>query len=290
MKRGSAMEGFIREDGTIRPIEHYDDTELTNKVDANTSSITDLEERVHTLEEHGGAEDLTKADKVENATAGNLASLDDEGNLQDSGESTESFAKASHTHAMLVALSSGQRPTIYASVWVYRNEETGNFIELMVRDGSENKSVVIGAANIPNLTRAIATPSSSPEDDTTKLITSKAVYDALQSKVSTYDSQIVINLVNDGFPIDDNVAQDLYHFINNTEPQKIYSTIVGLNKSSSNTLLTVPATAFWMVSSQNIVLKIMVGDYVFTAARPESGTAWEDGEFTVTKVSTFLGV
>ena len=97
MKKGTAMEGFIREDGTVRPIEHYDDTELRGKIQTNTDNISNLDSRVAELEEHGGVEDPTKADKVENATAGNLASLDENGNLQDSGLSAEHVGEEIHS-------------------------------------------------------------------------------------------------------------------------------------------------------------------------------------------------
>lgn len=98
------MEGFIREDGTIRPIEHYDDTELRGKIQTNTDNISNLDSRVSELEEHGGVEDPTKADKVENATVGNLASLDANGNLQDSGKKASDFAPTNHTHANLLTM------------------------------------------------------------------------------------------------------------------------------------------------------------------------------------------
>jgi hypothetical protein len=91
MKKGAAMEGFIREDGTIRPIEHYNDTELRGKIQTNTDNISNLDSRVTELEEQGGVEDPTKADKVENATAGNLATLDENGNLQDSHTKPSDF-------------------------------------------------------------------------------------------------------------------------------------------------------------------------------------------------------
>jgi hypothetical protein len=101
MKKGTAMEGFIREDGTIRPIEHYDDTELRGKIQTNTDNISNLDSRVTELEEHG-VEDPEKADKVVGATAGNLATLDENGNLQDSGYKPSDFAPTIHTHTSLV--------------------------------------------------------------------------------------------------------------------------------------------------------------------------------------------
>lgn len=62
--------------------------------DANENArITDTE--LHNLNEA----DKQKADKVKPAAAGNLASLDVEGNLQDSGKTAGDFAAAEHQHS-----------------------------------------------------------------------------------------------------------------------------------------------------------------------------------------------
>lgn len=45
-----------------------------------------------------GAPDFNKADKVQNATNGNLAALNENGNLEDSGKKPSDFAEAEHTH------------------------------------------------------------------------------------------------------------------------------------------------------------------------------------------------
>lgn len=54
MKKGFAVEGYIQQDGTIRPLEHYDDTELREKIQNNTNDIENLDGRVTALEEGGG--------------------------------------------------------------------------------------------------------------------------------------------------------------------------------------------------------------------------------------------
>ena len=60
MKKGLAVEGFIREDGTVGPLQTYDDTELRGKIQKNVdeidnlkSSVSDLTDRVEDIEEHG---------------------------------------------------------------------------------------------------------------------------------------------------------------------------------------------------------------------------------------------
>lgn len=50
MKAGFAVEGYIREDGSIRPLEHYDDTELRAKIQTNTDNIDNIDSRVEALE------------------------------------------------------------------------------------------------------------------------------------------------------------------------------------------------------------------------------------------------
>ena len=60
-----------------------------------------------------------------------------------------------------------------------------------IRLGVYGKRVFIDGDNIDNLNRALVTPSSTPEDDDTKLITSKAVY-ALKRQVDLMAQQIAI--------------------------------------------------------------------------------------------------
>lgn len=50
MKKGFAVEGFIREDGTVKPLVGYDDTELREKIQKNTDDIDNLDSRVDAIE------------------------------------------------------------------------------------------------------------------------------------------------------------------------------------------------------------------------------------------------
>lgn len=195
MKKGTAMEGFIRDDGTIRPIEHYDDTELRGKIQTNTDNINNLDSRVTELEEHGGVEDPTKADKVENATAGNLASLDENGNLQDSGKKSSDFAAAAHGHKEIRQTNSDDELALVSAT---ANEDGDLWINLSLREaGEQTKIAQITYDNIDNLKRALRDPSSTPEDDANKLITSKAVFDALQEAEGlTVDSNFSLTSTN----------------------------------------------------------------------------------------------
>jgi hypothetical protein len=191
MKKGTAMEGFIREDGTIRPIEHYDDTELRGKIQTNTDNISNLDSRVTELEEHGGVEDPTKADKVENATAGNLASLDEEGNLQDSGKAIDLSPTANSANLVtsggVKAALDGKRqirqddPDTLGHAIVSATANDGDvYIMLSVREDDDIKYVRVTHDNMPNLQRALEDPDTEqPTEDSNKLVTSGAVKAAI---------------------------------------------------------------------------------------------------------------
>ena len=59
MKKGFAVEGFIREDGTVKPLVGYDDTELREKIQKNTDDIDNLDSRVDAIEGSLGLEPLS---------------------------------------------------------------------------------------------------------------------------------------------------------------------------------------------------------------------------------------
>ena len=58
-----------------------------------------------------------KADKVQGATAGNLAGLDGNGNLTDSGKKASDFAAASHSHAGYAEVKIFTNVSVAASAW-----------------------------------------------------------------------------------------------------------------------------------------------------------------------------
>ena len=202
MRKGTAMEGFIREDGTIRPIEHYDDTELRGKIQTNTDNISNLDSRLTAAEDdidylktHGGAEDPTKADKVEGAVEGNLAGLDGEGNLTDSGKKPADFAQADHYHGDIYYQDNDGHGHVYTT----SSEDDGGEVHIIVKKGDGNyKSAIITDANINNLIRALANPDDSPTAYSTNLVTSGGVKTALDTKSSitraSIDSRVEVEV------------------------------------------------------------------------------------------------
>ena len=292
MKKGLAVEGFIREDGTVQPMEQYDDTELRGKIQTNTDNISNLDSRVTELEEHGGVEDPTKADKVENATAGNLASLDENGNLQDSGKKPSDFAEDDHEHHYIADFSGSDN--CGASVSVGEGEQGVGGISLIVKgDGqsTDYKRAEIDYSNIDNLNRALVTPSSTPENNTNKLITSKAVYDAIATRAPYCGSSISIESDGNGnLPISNggNAERDLNEFVSNTEVGKLYNIIINFYKPNTY-VHSYPGIVYWEISSlDDTVVHIYVGDYHFMATKAEGADAWEQEEFDKFKISSFL--
>lgn len=129
----------------------------------------------------------SKADKIVNAIAGNLASLDAEGNLQDSGKKPIDFAPANHIHDHLMSddqVSINARYAGHQSAKVVCDSENEGlpYVHIALENESSSpsisKDIYINFDNADNLNRALATPSSTPENNANKLITSKAVYDA----------------------------------------------------------------------------------------------------------------
>ena len=58
-----------------------------------------------------------KADKVQSATSGNFAGLDESGNLTDSGKKASDFAAASHSHAGYAEVKIFTNVSVAASAW-----------------------------------------------------------------------------------------------------------------------------------------------------------------------------
>jgi hypothetical protein len=281
MKKGSAMEGFIRGDGTIRPIEHYDDTELRGKIQTNTDNISNLNSRVTELEEHGGAEDQTKADKVSGAIAGHLASLDENGNLQDSGKKPSDFAPVVHDHLNISYQDSDGSGRVYTT----SSEDDGGEVHIIVKKGDgDYKSAIINDANINNLTRALATPSSTPENDATKLITSQAVYDALAGKAGIYNGTIRVDSAgNNSYPIPEGgvVQAALDSFVESSEQDKMYNVLAQFVIVAAGFAHYCPAIVYWSIDSEDstIIMHIHAGDYRFVATKQEGATAWKQEKF-----------
>ena len=73
---------------------------LNTKADADHNHDDAYAAKIHTHDQYlTGHQDISgKADKVVDAVAGDLAALDDEGNLTDSGKKVTDFADADHNH------------------------------------------------------------------------------------------------------------------------------------------------------------------------------------------------
>lgn len=342
MKKGFAVEGFIREDGTVGPYEKYDDTELRAKIQKNADEIDNLKS--------------AKIEKVDGATAGHIATLKADGGIEDGGaknahthsindvtnlanrlavlgyriyrpssdgmrysaveaefeQGTGGKARVvievtdleSATHPQEVAIITGENmvnlrraledpddvpttssdnlitsgavktaldgisPHNYISDFTGTNgagasvkvgeredEQAVGEIELTVKgdgQGTGSKTIAIDYDNIGNLDRALKDPSTTPENDATKLITSKAVYDALAKTVPYYNGTVLIKHVDDtiAYPVagDDDVKNSLLALYN-AIPNNTYvlCRVILDNSDYSETpsdIVTVPALAY----------------------------------------------
>lgn len=178
---------------------------------------------------------------VPGATEGNLPQFDAEGNLQDSGKNTESFAPAGHSHSAILDTSTESSISI----------EEGR-ISILIDGESSGGETEINANNIGNLHRALVTPSSIPENDAKKLITSKAVYDALSARAPYYDGEIIIRRLDDPiqYPFDwssdvKNKVIALYNAIPKNTYVLCRVTLDNRDHSGSeDEIVTVPAFAY----------------------------------------------
>lgn len=157
MKKGYAIEGYIVEDKTLRPIEKYDDTELRGKIQTNTDNIDNLDSRVSALE-HGAI--------IGGVTPGNLAAFDDEGKIVDGGPKSQfdhNFIADDENNGISVA---------------------EGVIDIQLYDGETGGELSIPVDELPNLARALQDPAA-PAEDGNKLITNGQVYSALAGKANT---------------------------------------------------------------------------------------------------------
>lgn len=202
-----------------------------------------------------------KADKVENVVAGHLASLDENGNLQDSGKKPTDFAAAKHTHSYLtdvgqVSMNAVERDHQSATIVCDSEDEGGPYVSITLEDEISShpmrEDVRIDLDNIGNLHRALVTPSSIPENDATKLITSKAVYDAMAVRAPYYDGEVIIRHLDDTiqYPFDrDSDVKNKVIALYNAIPKNTYVLCrVTLDNNdyegSQDDFVTVPAFAY----------------------------------------------
>lgn len=237
------------------------------------------------LDENGNLQDSGKkpADFVPNvsgATGGNFPQFNADGNIQDSGKKAEDFALVGHSHSAILDTSTQSNVSI-----------EGGIISIFIAGEGSGGDAEINANNIGNLHRALVTPSSTPENDATKLITSKAVYDALAVRAPYYGSSISIESDGNGnLPIlqGGNIERDLNDFISNTEANKLYNIIINFYKPNTYGH-SYPAIMYWEINDQDdTVVHIYVGDYNFQATKPQGSAMWEQLAFDKFKISTFL--
>ena len=241
------------------------------------------------LDENGNLQDSGKkpADFIPNvsgATEGNLPQFNAAGNIQDSGKKPADFALVGHSHSAILDTSTESRISI---------QEGG--INIFIQGEGSGGETDIDANNIGNLHRALVTPSSIPENDATKLITSKAVYDAITTKAPYYGSTISIDSDGNGnLPISNggDVERDLNNFVSNTEVGKLYNIIVYFYKPTTygKSGNSYSGIAYWNIEGQgdDTIVRIYVGDYIFQATKGYGTTMWESGAFDKFKISTFL--
>lgn len=163
-------------------IEDFNHTHEISDINGLSESIDNIDSRVTELEQHAGDEDRAKADKVEGAVDGNLAGLDDEGNLTDSGKAPSDFAPAVHTHNQITDFNGFQG--CGATVSVGEGDQGEGVITLLIKgDGrdTESKTAEIDYFSMDNLNRALDT-TQPPTAGSDKLSTSGQIYTALARK------------------------------------------------------------------------------------------------------------
>lgn len=122
---------------------------------------------------------------VPGATAGNLASFDAEGNLQDSGKKPADFALAGHSHSAIVDASTESSISIDEGI-----------ISIAIEGEGSGGETEINADNIGNLHRALQDPVKNYDPDSAysndKLITAAAVLHKLSGKLDNPDVSLMV--------------------------------------------------------------------------------------------------
>ena len=220
----------------------------------NLKGIIDRDGVKHAVPAGGGGVDPSiierlagKTDKVDPSLEGHLAAYDEEGNLIDGGAKSQ-FAAGNHGH-IKIKTASGRE----AHVECGNTTEAGGKIDLFVEDeNGENRSAIIDYDNMPNLNRALLSPDTIPTSASDKLITSGAVYTALNGKAPYYNGQVIIKHKDDtiAYPVagDDEVKNSLLALYN-AIPDSTYvlCRVVLDNSDYSGTpsdIVTVPALAY----------------------------------------------
>ena len=250
---------------TLRPIfDEYAETYPWDNVPAFNAKADKVENVVAghlaSLDENGNLQDSGKkpADFVPNvsgATEGNLPQFDAEGNIQDSGNKAEDFALVEHSHSVILDESTESRVSI----------EEGR-ISIFIEGEGSGEETEINANNIGNLHRALTTPSSIPENNANKLITSKAVYDALALKKLILENEYDQTSAKISYPITQSARTALQEFVDSVEANKTVPVIVELFDEHREDGVVI-GTAKWNTDEtqqeDNIYVEITVGKYKY---------------------------
>ena len=200
-----------------------------------------------------------KADKVSSATSGNLAGLDNTGNLTDSGKKASDFAAASHTHTHIIeSESDGSSAKVTAML---DNIEHAGYVEIELKNDqrlseAETKTATINFDNFANLNRALLSPAA-PVSGGNVLITNGQVYTALGAKA---DKESVVEVTDGGSASSQALSPNtLYVFTTRT----------------SNLTLTLTAGETGKVSEYHLFL--VTGSTAPTITWDITGLSWNGG-------------
>ena len=126
---------------------------------------------------------------IPGATAGNLASLDENGNLQDSGKKASDFAPASHVHELIKGEGTGVNARDSAAVVA-----GANTIDIEIEKSGVLYNAEINTTNFANLLRALLDPAA-PVSAGNALITNGMVYAALAGKANAAHMHLPKNVI-----------------------------------------------------------------------------------------------
>lgn len=173
---------------------------------------------------------ISKADKVTGATNNNLAALDSNGNLKDSGKNAADFMPAMTVDQTPTAnsnnlvTSGGVAAALEDDVKEIKNEygtsrvsAYGNasegYVEIGVTKDDAEKGADITYDNIENLINALQTPDSTPTANSTKLVTSGGVKAAIDAAKEAVKMQVVDIIQSTEFDVNDMSVGVLYMII-----------------------------------------------------------------------------
>lgn len=221
---------------------------------------------------------------VPGATEGNIPKFDADGNLQDSGISAGLVGKEIHT----LEYNDCSYESRISAGKLNRDDDELDGSSVYGKDaihlGVYGNRVFIDGDNINNLKRALVTPSSAPEDDAAKLITSKAVYDAINEvKERIGTPTIIIDLYQDsgdsyyflfgnsGDGINTTNINSVKNFIQTTQQNTIVLCNVHVTHRSGASGVpddeyNIPGYAMWSLldDGRKIKVRLVVLGYVFS--------------------------